>query len=232
MSFQKDKHLILDEGLEPTVAVNTFAANADELLFIRATDVDEGKITLAFIKPGVGDDTEDIVLQAKTKTVAGCKDAIEDIGNLTALRRGTQVTVAGKDARMTNVLGFPIATYDVDTVTTLVLAEEGDDVVIPWSTAPTVGTYYEAKIIGWDPDANDGEGAFDESTFAVQTGHITTALATDGLAFDADTLLETFAVDDVMAVRVRIFTDSNPTGVTVENTGAEGAGYTFVAPTP
>ena len=230
MSFQKDKHLILDEGLEPTVAVNTFAANADELLFIRATDIDEGSITLAFIKPGDGDDTEDIVLQAKTKTVAGCKAAIKDIGNLTALRRGTQVTVAGKDARMTNVLGFPIATYAVDTVTALVLVADGDNVVIPWATAPAVGTYYEAKIIGWDTTANDGDGAFDETTFAVQTGHITSALQTSGLAFTANDLLNTFAVDDVMAVRVKIFTDSNPTGVTVENTGATaGAGYTFTA---
>ena len=74
--YQKDKHLILDEGLEPTVAVNIFATNAEELLYIRASDVDEGKITLSFIDPGDADATKEIVLQAKTKTVAGCAAAI------------------------------------------------------------------------------------------------------------------------------------------------------------
>lgn len=229
MSFQKDKHLILDEGLEPTVAVNTFAANANELLFIRATDVSEGLVTLAFIEPEDADDTKDIVLEAKTKSVAGCKDAIEDLAVRIASRRGAQVTVAGKDALLDDVLGFPIATYAVDTVTALVLVADGNDVVIPWATAPAVGTYYEAKIIGFDPAAAAGE-KFDESTYVIQTGHITSALATNGLAFTANSLLTTFAVDDVMAVRVKIFTDSNPTGVTVENTGAtENAGYTFTA---
>ena len=227
--YQKDKHLILDEGLEPTVAVNIFTANSDELLHMRASDVDEGKITLSFIEPGDADDTKDIVLQAKVKTVAGCEAAIKELATLIAGRRGSQVTVAGKDTNLTHVLGFPIATYDVDTVTALVLAADGDPVVIPWATAPVGGTYYEAKIIGWDPDANEGDGAFDESTFALQSGHITSAIRTNGLSFAANDLLETFAVDDVMAVRVKIFTDSNPTGVTVENTGANGDGYTFTA---
>lgn len=234
----KDKVLFLNEGILRYVQQRSIGSKASELLFIQATDIDEGLVTMKFLEPGDPDDSYDVVLQAKEKTLSGCYDVIEEVCELIALRRGNQVTIANRDTRPKSTHGIAImgggVSLSIDQVTTLTLAAGGADIAIPFEAAKGVPNayFYEAKIIGFDPAANDGAGAFDETKFVTKEGSIGGAWGTQANAsinFDADDVLEVFAVDDVFAVRVKAYSLSNPTGITDENTGAtDGAGYTFV----
>jgi len=227
------KYVKLNEGLAPSVAVNAFSANTDALLFIRATDIDEGLITLAFSEPGDADDTRDEVLLASEKSLAGCKAAIKSLCEEISMSRSVVVNLAGPSVSISNVNGYPVSA-GIDEITTLVLAADGDDVVIPWadSSAAKVGLRYRARIISYTAASEEEEtdGYFNEDTFVYTDGVISSAINTTGISFSANDLLGVFDVGDVFAVRVEIFSDSNPTGIVLENTGAtEEAGYTFTA---
>ena len=233
------KQVKLNEGLHPTTAVNAFSATTDSLLFIRATDIDAGLITLAFAEPGDPDDTKDEVLLASEKTLAGCKAAIKSLCEAVSSNRADSVKLSGDGVVINNVSGYPVSAA-IDEVTTLVLAEDGAAVVIPWATAAKVGLRYRARVISYtpavaedaeaDPPVAAADGYFNEDVFVYTDGVVTSAVNTTGISFAANDLLEVFAVDDVFAVRVEVFSSSNPTGIVLENTGAtDEAGYTFTA---